>query len=115
MAQTKQAWNIFAGYGIYISETVIDELSNATGERKKKMLEAVADFTVLEITNEIDDLADEYVRKGVFPEKYRDDAVHVAIAAVNGIGILLSWNFTHLVNLPHHVNSSPDIIDPTSN
>jgi hypothetical protein len=99
MAQTKQAWEVFTGYSIFISDTVIDELSNATGESKAKMLKAVADFTVLELTDEIKDLADEYVRKGVFPAKYRDDAIHVAIAAVNGIGILLSWNFTHLVKV----------------
>ena len=32
-------------------------------------------------------------------EKYIDDAVHVAVASLNNIGILLSWNFTHLVKV----------------
>jgi predicted nucleic acid-binding protein len=99
MSMTKHAWDTFDGYNVFISDTVVDELSNATDERKRKMLDAIADFAVLKITSEIDDLADEYVRRGVFPDKYRDDAVHVATAAVNGIGLLLSWNFTHLVKV----------------
>jgi hypothetical protein len=44
-------------------------------------------------------LAHTYVAQGIFPEKYYDDALHVAIASIHQIGILLSWNFTHLVKL----------------
>ncbi len=29
----------------------------------------------------------------------RNDALHIAIATVNGIDILVSWNFVHMVNL----------------
>jgi hypothetical protein len=40
-----------------------------------------------------------YVAQGIFPQKYYDDALHVAIASVNQVSILLSWNFRHLVKL----------------
>lgn len=35
----------------------------------------------------------------IFPAKYRDDALHLAIASVSGMDYLLSWNFEHLVKV----------------
>jgi hypothetical protein len=40
-----------------------------------------------------------YVAQGIFPQKYYDDALHVAVASVNQMSILLSWNFRYLVKL----------------
>ena len=34
-----------------------------------------------------------------FPDRYVADAQHVAIAVVNGVDYLCSWNFTHLVKV----------------
>lgn len=31
--------------------------------------------------------------------KYRDDALHLAIASVENMDILVSWNFDHIVRL----------------
>lgn len=31
--------------------------------------------------------------------KYRDDAVHIAIAVVNNLDAIVSWNLTHMVKL----------------
>ena len=55
--------------------------------------------TTISITDDIQHLADIYIKNGIFPEKYIDDALHTSIASVNNIGILLSWNFAHLVKL----------------
>ena len=41
---TKTAWENFNEYDVYISQIVIDELSAARGELKKKFLSAVKDF-----------------------------------------------------------------------
>ncbi|MDR0853534.1 MAG: type II toxin-antitoxin system VapC family toxin [Clostridiales Family XIII bacterium] len=100
MKQTKQTWeNELPEYEVFISSTVLTELSNATTALKGLFLNAIDGFTVLEATDEAFSLADEYVNIGIFPEKYYDDALHVAIAATNGIPVLLSWNFTHLVKI----------------
>jgi len=42
----------------------------------------------------------------VIPEESFNDALHVAIATINKIDILASWNFSHLVNTNtrHKVN-----------
>jgi hypothetical protein len=59
----------------------------------------IDDFEVLEFGEEAYELAQEYVERGIFPEKYTSDANHVAIAVVNGIGYFASWNFKHLVKV----------------
>ena len=42
-------------------------------------------------------LADLYVNEGIIPEKYYTDALHIATAAVNGVELLVSMNFRHIV------------------
>ena len=99
MAMTKAAWERLEECDVYLSRTVLDELGNAPQPLRNKMLEAVSGFTVLPNTDIAKRLAGVYVEQGIFPEKYFDDALHVAIASTNQIGILLSWNFTHLVKV----------------
>ena len=55
------------------------------------------DFEELEITEEIKMLANKYIEQGIIPLKYEDDALHIAIASVNGLDIIVSWNFKHIV------------------
>ena len=54
---------------------------------------------VLNITEEIDYLAETYVDQCVVTPKYEDDARHVAACTVNRIDFLVSWNFRHMVNV----------------
>jgi len=44
-------------------------------------------------------LAREYIEKGIIPAKYEDDAFHIAVASVNDLDAIVSWNFTHIVKL----------------
>jgi len=43
-------------------------------------------------------LANTLIRTGTLPKKAQLDAVHVAIAGVNGMDYLLTWNLRHLAN-----------------
>ena len=38
------------------------------------------------------------MQSGTLPPKARLDAAHVAVAAVNGMDYLLTWNLRHLAN-----------------
>ena len=40
-----------------------------------------------------------YIKEGIIPVKYQDDAFHIAIATVNNMDAILSWNFQHIVKL----------------
>jgi predicted nucleic acid-binding protein len=96
---TEQMWKSLRDYDVYISEIVLDEINAASDELKETLLSAVEGFTVLKLTDEIEELAAEYVKQGIIPGKYFDDALHVAIASVNSINYLLSWNYKHLVKV----------------
>ncbi len=57
------------------------------------------DVGIETLTDEAYTLAEEYLAKNVIPKKVRPDAQHIAICAVNSIGVLVSWNLKHIVNL----------------
>jgi predicted nucleic acid-binding protein len=99
LAMTSALWSKLIDCEVFISELVVEELERVNEQVRNKMFSAINSFIVLKITKEAEDLAQIYVKQGVFPEKYFDDALHVALASINQIGILLSWNFTHLVKL----------------
>jgi hypothetical protein len=61
----------------------------------------------VELTEEAGELAQRYIAAGVIGEAKRVDAQHIAIATVNRVDVLVSWNFRHIVNLQriHGYNS----------
>jgi len=52
-------------------------------------------------------LANTYLKEGVIAEHSLSDARHIAIATVEKVNVLVSWNFKHIVNLNriHLINS----------
>jgi hypothetical protein len=82
-----------------VSELVLEEIGGAPQPLREKMLSMVSEFTILPVSERAQELAEQYVAQGIFPAKYFDDALHVAIASVNRVEILLSWNFSHLVKI----------------
>jgi len=60
---------------------------------KKKKLKA------LQSSEEIEALARIYIKEGVIPQKYYNDALHIAIATKYKMDAILSCNLTHIVKL----------------
>ena len=56
-------------------------------------------MNVLEISTEAIDLANEYIKNGAIPKSEPEDAYHIAIATINNIETLASWNFKHIVSI----------------
>ena len=50
------------------------------------------------VTEDVKILAEELIIKGAIPEKAELDAYHIAVATVNGIDYLLTWNCSHIAN-----------------
>lgn len=99
MAMTEAAWTKLSEYDVWISDLVIDELNLASMPLRECLLRYIKDFGKLAIDEQATKLARQYVRQGIFPDAYYDDALHVALASVNGISYLLSWNYRHLVKV----------------
>lgn len=98
--QTKDFWAKIKGFSVFVSSLVLAEIGRFKDENKKKqLLNLLEGVEELPITQECEQLADEYVNSGIIPQKYRDDAVHIATAVVNSIDYLSSWNFEHIVKV----------------
>lgn len=55
-------------------------------------------FLSLELTEEARELTAQFLRRGLIPAKAIEDAFHIAIATVQGMEYLLTWNCTHIAN-----------------
>ena len=100
-AQTLEFWNvILPRFDAFISGLVLREIADTPNQERREQMETlVKEIAVLDLDVEAVELSQEYINREIFPEKYRSDANHVAVAVTNGIGYLCSWNFTHLVKV----------------
>ncbi|NVM56082.1 MAG: type II toxin-antitoxin system VapC family toxin [Candidatus Helarchaeota archaeon] len=95
---TKSFFNDLEKYELYISEITVIEIERVPDiELQNKMREYISKFTILSLTEEIEWLASLYVQKDAIPEKFSEDAFHIAIAVIHEMDFLLSWNFRHIV------------------
>lgn len=83
-----------------ISDITMAELSLApTSVRDLLDLPGFVDAERVVLDPEADGLAEDYIRAAAVSEAYRADAEHIAIATVQRVDILVSWNFRHIVRL----------------
>lgn len=76
------------------------ELENAPDIVKEHFLSLDKNQTEFaEITEEINQLAEEYVNEKVVGQTSIDDCRHIACATINKVDYLVSWNFKHIVNV----------------
>lgn len=87
-----------SSFELFISEFVIAEASLGNPEAAKKRLEAIAGLPELSTANEVRMLANALISEGAIPTKAEVDAFHIAVAAVNGLEYLLTWNCAHIAN-----------------
>lgn len=93
---------------IVVSDIVLFELEGAP-KNIRELLNSVPDtnteYTFL--NEESISLADTYLKEGVIAESSISDARHIAIATIERVDVLVSWNFRHIVNLNriHLINS----------
>lgn len=85
-------------FELYISEIVIEEASRGDDAAASRRLSALEDIEVLQLNEAAIKLSKALIIEGGIPKKALDDALHVAISAVQGIDFLLTWNCRHIDN-----------------
>jgi hypothetical protein len=85
-------------FDVFISRLVIDECAAGDSEAAAERLEKIKGFPSLDVTDDVTSLADALVARVPLPENAQADALHVAVAAVNGVQYLLTWNCKHIAN-----------------
>jgi len=63
------------------------------------MLNLVDPLQSLPVSEEALELARAIHQAELVPQNKFDDAIHLALAAVTGVDVVVSWNFRHMVNL----------------
>ncbi|GHU66987.1 hypothetical protein FACS189447_08710 [Spirochaetia bacterium] len=86
-------------YEVYTSKHVVDEIVRDSPEKFRKMKGLIEKYVryILSFNKEAKNLADVYVAKSIIPAKYKTDALHIAVAAVNKLDFVVSFNFGHIV------------------
>lgn len=85
-------------FDTYISALVLEEASGGDPIAAASRLKAIEGMPVLEITDEAEELAAALVKVGLIPESHSEDALHIALAIINGMDFLVTWNFHHINN-----------------
>lgn len=83
-----------------ISDLLELELIQAPKHVNELLLKYPTDrFERIELTEEIMNLADRYIAEKVVGRTSLEDCRHIALATINRVDVLASWNFKHIVNL----------------
>ena len=96
---THEWWQISRhNFAVVSSQLVAREAGAGDPEAADARLAFLAGLTLLEITEEALTLAQRLLQAKAIPQDFPEDALHVAVAVVNGIEYLLTWNYKHLAN-----------------
>lgn len=96
---TREWWQDYREhFDLYASELVIQEAGAGDPAAAQERLDVLATMPLLRATEEALKLAQQLVGAGALPPKAAQDAAHIAIAAVNKMDYLLTWNCKHLAN-----------------
>jgi len=96
---TREWWetrkNLFE---LIVSEIVVQEAAEGDTEAAKKRLAVLEGIPSLSLSPEVLTLAEALVSAGPIPREWIEDAFHIALAAVNGVDYLVTWNCKHIAN-----------------
>ena len=99
-----------SAYDVSVSSVVLAEIENTRRDVLRNQLKGVIkkyDLNIIEIDSahqqDIFNLARNYIKAKIIPQKKFDDAVHVAVCVYYEFDILLSWNFRQLANITKQI------------
>jgi predicted nucleic acid-binding protein len=96
---TRDWWELRrSAFTLYISQVVLDEVSQGDAEIAAQRLEVARGIPLLKVTEAVENLAAQFMARSNLPSKASDDAIHIALATVNRLDYLLTWNCKHIAN-----------------
>jgi predicted nucleic acid-binding protein len=87
---TREWWDRRNDFELYISEFVLQEVSNGDPRAAAHRLKALEDIPEIEITEQVAVIAEKLLGEASLPSKARVDALHIATAAIGGMDYLLT-------------------------
>ena len=98
--QVTHDWWLVAGrhFRLYASEAVIEEIRQGDPEIAARRLELIRDLPVLELRDDVIELAEIYARSLGLSQDAKVDLVHIAFAVAYDLDYLVTWNCKHIAN-----------------
>ncbi len=87
-----------ARFELIVSDVVLREAGTGDPQAVQDRLATLNGLPILPPSQEAQDLADALLAQGAVPITEPEDAAHIALAVVNGIEYLVTWNFKHIAN-----------------
>lgn len=85
-------------FDVFVSQMVVQEVGAGDPDAAARRLASMEHLPLLDLTEPVLALAQEFLRRGAVPADAEEDAVHVAAATVHGMDYLLTWNCAHIAN-----------------
>lgn len=85
-------------FDLYVSAVVLGEAQRGDATVAAARVAIARELRLAQVTREALDLAAALVAGAGVPKKANEDALHIAVAAANGLDYLLTWNCTHIAN-----------------
>ena len=96
---TRQWWpTAIVNFRFFVSKVVADECAAGDPEAAEERLAVLDSLEFIASSPSVDELAHKLIEEFAVPKTEPRDAVHISVAAVNGLEYLVSWNFKHIVN-----------------
>ena len=95
---TRDWWATRSRFDLFASAVVVAEARRGNAAMAARRVEALHGIPNLTAGPRAGALVRSILRSGALPPGARVDAAHVAIAAINGVDFLLTWNLRHLAN-----------------
>jgi hypothetical protein len=87
-------------FKLVISDLTQNELIKAPMNVRNLLIDLNIDgIEIIKITDEVINLAMNYISENVVGKTSLDDCIHIAAATINNVDLLISWNFKHIVNV----------------
>lgn len=98
--ETTRRWWPYAKerFELVVSELVVLEAREGDPDASQKRLKAIEGMPILLITPQQREIADRYLADLPLPEKANRDALHLALASLQAVEYLVTWNCTHIAN-----------------
>lgn len=97
--KTTRSWWVRRGYwDLFTSTVAVGEIVRGDHRTVVKRLEMLGDLALLPVTSDAKALAGQILTRGLLPAKARVDAEHIAVAAVNRLAYIVTWNLKHIAN-----------------
>jgi hypothetical protein len=85
-------------FTLYVSQAVLIETAQGDEEFAAQRLAIAREYSLLDLNQNVEALAAQFLGRSNLPSKAEVDAIHIAVATVHGMDYLLTWNCKHIAN-----------------